>query len=154
MRVLFVCLGNICRSPTAEGVLRHQLQAAGLAEQVHVASAGTGDWHVGKAPDSRTCKAALARGYDLTLQRAQQVKPSHFAEYDLILAMDESNLGHLRALRPHAAMAELDLFLRRYGGALDEVPDPYYGGAEGFEQVLDLIETACQALVVEIKGRL
>ena len=111
MRVLFVCLGNICRSPTAEGVLRHQLQAAGLAERVHVASAGTGDWHVGKAPDSRTCKAALARGYDLSRQRAQQVKAAHFAEYDLILAMDESNLGHLRAMRPQAAVGELDLFL-------------------------------------------
>ena len=154
MRVLFVCLGNICRSPTAEGVLRHQLQAAGLADRVHVASAGTGDWHVGNAPDSRTCKAALARGYDLSQQRAQQVKAAHFAEYDLILAMDESNLGHLRAMRPHTAVGELDLFLRRYGAALDEVPDPYYGGADGFEQVLDLVEAACQALVLEIKGRL
>ena len=154
MRVLFVCLGNICRSPTAEGVLRHQLQAAALAEQVHVASAGTGDWHVGKAPDGRTCKAAQARGYDLSQQRAQQVSVAHFAEYDLILAMDESNLSHLRALRPHSASGELDLFLRRYGAELDEVPDPYYGGAAGFEQVLDLIEVACQALVVEIKGRL
>ncbi|MBK5002681.1 low molecular weight phosphotyrosine protein phosphatase [Pseudomonas sp. S31] len=154
MRILFVCLGNICRSPTAEGVLRHQLQAAGLAGQVHVASAGTGDWHIGKAPDSRTCQAALGRGYDLSAQRAQQVKAAHFLEYDLILAMDESNLGHLRALRPHTATGELDLFLRRYGAALDEVPDPYYGGAEGFEQVLDLIEAACRELVVEIKGRL
>ncbi|MFA7895519.1 low molecular weight protein-tyrosine-phosphatase [Pseudomonas putida] len=154
MRVLFVCLGNICRSPTAEGVLRHQLQAAGLADQVQVASAGTGDWHVGKAPDGRTLKAALARGYDLSKQRAQQVKAAHFAEYDLILAMDQSNLRDLRALRPHTTVGELDLFLRRYGSALDEVPDPYYGGADGFEQVLDLIETACQALVVEIKGRL
>ncbi|MFK0094941.1 low molecular weight protein-tyrosine-phosphatase [Pseudomonas sp. NPDC090592] len=154
MRVLFVCLGNICRSPTAEGVLRHQLQAAGLAGQVQVASAGTGDWHVGKAPDRRTCKAALARGYDLSQQRAQQVKAAHFAEYDLILAMDESNLRDLSALRPRAAAGELDLFLRRYSCALDEVPDPYYGGADGFEQVLDLVEAACQALVLEIKGRL
>ncbi|MBK5011267.1 low molecular weight phosphotyrosine protein phosphatase [Pseudomonas sp. S60] len=153
MRVLFVCLGNICRSPTAEGVLRHQLQAAGLADHVQVASAGTGDWHVGSPPDSRTCKAALARGYDLSGQRAQQVKVGHFAEYDLILAMDESNLGHLRAMRPDASTGELDLFLRRYGAALDEVPDPYYGGADGFEQVLDLIEDACKALVLETKGR-
>ncbi|MCO7514886.1 low molecular weight phosphotyrosine protein phosphatase [Pseudomonas guariconensis] len=154
MRVLFVCLGNICRSPTAEGVLRHQLEAAGLAAQVHVASAGTGDWHVGKAPDGRTCRAALARGYDLSRQRAQQVQVAHFGEYDLILAMDKHNLGHLQAMRPHTASGELDLFLRRYGAALDEVPDPYYGGAEGFEQVLDLIEAACRELVVEIKGRL
>lgn len=154
MRVLFVCLGNICRSPTAEGVLRHQLEAAGLADVVQVASAGTGDWHVGKAPDSRTCKAALARGYDLSRQRAQQVKAEHFAQYDLVLAMDKSNLRNLQALRPHNAKGELDLFLRRYGAALDEVPDPYYGGAEGFEQVLDLIEAACRELVVEIKGRI
>ncbi|MCG8294878.1 MULTISPECIES: low molecular weight protein-tyrosine-phosphatase [Pseudomonas] len=154
MRVLFVCLGNICRSPTAEGVLRHQLEAAGLADVVQVASAGTGDWHVGKAPDSRTCKAALARGYDLSRQRAQQVKAEHFGEYDLVLAMDKSNLRNLQVLRPHNAKGELDLFLRRYGAALDEVPDPYYGGAEGFEQVLDLIEAACRELVVEIKGRL
>ncbi|CAK14465.1 low molecular weight protein-tyrosine-phosphatase [Pseudomonas entomophila] len=154
MRVLFVCLGNICRSPTAEGVLRHQLEVAGLADVVQVASAGTGDWHVGKAPDSRTRKAALARGYDLSCQRAQQVKAEHFAQFDLVLAMDKSNLRNLQALRPHNAKGELDLFLRRYGAALDEVPDPYYGGAEGFEQVLDLIEAACRELVVEIKGRL
>lgn len=154
MRVLFVCLGNICRSPTAEGVLRHQLKLAGLEDQVEVASAGTGDWHVGKPPDSRTRRAALARGYDLSAQRAQQVSAQDFSRYDLILAMDTSNLGHLKALQPSADTAELDLFLRRYEGELDEVPDPYYGGEEGFEQVLDLIELACSKLVVELKGRL
>lgn len=153
MRVLFVCLGNICRSPTAEGVLRHQLRAAGLADQVSVASAGTGDWHVGKAPDSRTSRAALLRGYDLSKQRAQQVNAGHFAEYDLILAMDNSNFADLKAMQPTASKAELDLFLRRYEGAEDEVPDPYYGGEQGFERVLDLIEAACAALVVELKGR-
>ncbi|PWB35915.1 protein-tyrosine-phosphatase [Pseudomonas sp. SDI] len=153
MRVLFVCLGNICRSPTAEGVLRHQLQAAGLAERVEVASAGTGDWHVGKQPDSRTRRAALLRGYDLSAQRAQQVRAADFADYDLILAMDKSNLGDLKALQPAGAKAELDLFLRRYDGAVDEVPDPYYGGEQGFERVLDLIEAACQGLVGELKGR-
>ncbi|MBG8560914.1 low molecular weight phosphotyrosine protein phosphatase [Pseudomonas qingdaonensis] len=154
MRVLFVCLGNICRSPTAEGVLRHQLKLAGLEDQVEVASAGTGDWHVGKPPDSRTRRAALARGYDLSAQRAQQVSAQDFSRYDLILAMDTSNLGHLKALQPSVGTAELDLFLRRYEGELDEVPDPYYGGEEGFEQVLDLIELACSKLVVELKGRL
>lgn len=154
MRVLFVCLGNICRSPTAEGVLRHQLRAQGLEALVEVASAGTGDWHVGKQPDSRTRRAAQLRGYDLSQQRAQQVNAGHFNDYDLILAMDNSNLGHLRAMQPAGAKAELDLFLRRYEGPLDEVPDPYYGGEQGFEQVLDLIEAACQRLVVELKGRL
>ncbi|WP_095155606.1 low molecular weight protein-tyrosine-phosphatase [Pseudomonas sp. Irchel 3E13] len=154
MRVLFVCLGNICRSPTAEGVLRHQLTEAGLADVIEVASAGTGDWHVGKQPDSRTRRAAQLRGYDLSSQRAQQVRVEHFNEYDLILAMDKSNLANLQSLRPGHATAELDLFLRRYDGAIDEVPDPYYGGEQGFEQVLDLIEAACRGLVVELKGRL
>ncbi|MFZ6048830.1 low molecular weight protein-tyrosine-phosphatase [Pseudomonas sp. CR3202] len=154
MRVLFVCLGNICRSPTAEGVLRHKLREAGLDGQVQVDSAGTGDWHVGKAPDARTRVAAQRRGYDLSQLRARQVAVDDFGHFDLILAMDESNLANLRRLRPSAAASELDLFLRRYQLALDEVPDPYYGGEEGFEAVLDLVEQACDALILEIKGRL
>lgn len=154
MKVLFVCLGNICRSPTAEGVLRQKLRAAGLDDRVLVDSAGTGDWHVGKAPDSRTRQAALRRGYDLSAQRARQVEVADFQRFDLILAMDQSNLRNLKALRPTEARADLDLYLRRYELALDEVPDPYYGGEDGFEQVLDLIEQASDALLVEIKGRL
>ncbi|QKE62878.1 low molecular weight phosphotyrosine protein phosphatase [Aquipseudomonas campi] len=154
MKVLFVCLGNICRSPTAEGVLRQRLQAAGLGERVQVDSAGTGDWHVGKAPDQRTRLAAQRRGYDLAPLRARQVAVEDFQRFDLILAMDHSNLKHLQALRPGVAAAELDLFLRRYQLALDEVPDPYYGGDDGFEQVLDLIEQASDALLNEIRGRL
>lgn len=154
MRVLFVCLGNICRSPTAEGVLRHKLREAGLADQVEVASAGTGDWHVGKAPDTRSQAAAKLRGYDLSAQRARQVTRADFASYDLILAMDNSNLRHLKALQPAQGKAELDLFLRRYQSPIDEVPDPYYDGEQGFEQVLDLIERASDLLVIELKGRL
>lgn len=154
MKVLFVCLGNICRSPTAEGVFRHKLRAARLEERVQVDSAGTGDWHVGKAPDSRTRQTALRRGYDLSAQRARQVEAADFQRFDLILAMDQSNLRNLQALRPANARADLDLYLRRYELALDEVPDPYYGGEDGFEQVLDLIEQASDALLVEIKGRL
>lgn len=154
MRILFVCLGNICRSPTAEGVLRHQLHQAGLAAQVEVASAGTGEWHVGKPPDARTLKAAARRGYDFSAQRAQQVKALDFTAYDLILAMDHSNLRDLERLRPARPTAELDLFLRRYDAPVDEVPDPYYEGEQGFEQVLDLIEAACTQLVREVKGRL
>ncbi|MDE3739579.1 MULTISPECIES: low molecular weight protein-tyrosine-phosphatase [Pseudomonas] len=154
MRVLFVCLGNICRSPTAEGVLRHKLREAGLAGQVQVDSAGTGDWHVGKAPDARTRVAAQRRGYDLSQLRARQVEVDDFGHFDLVLAMDESNLANLHRLRPGNAAAELDLFLRRYQLELDEVPDPYYGGEAGFEQVLDLVEQACDALILEIKGRL
>jgi protein-tyrosine phosphatase len=154
MRVLFVCLGNICRSPTAEAVLRHKLLELGLQEGVEVDSAGTGDWHVGKPPDSRTRQAALLRGYDLSVLRGRQVCASDFNRFDLILAMDNSNLQHLRRMRPGNAGAELDLFLRRYALALDEVPDPYYGGEEGFEQVLDLIEQACDGLLREVRGRL
>ena len=154
MRVLFVCLGNICRSPTAEGVLRHKLRAAGLAERIEVASAGTGDWHVGNQPDKRSQAAALRRGYDLSMQRAQQVSRADFSSSDLILAMDQSNLRNLKALQPAQAKAELDLFLRRYAASVDEVPDPYYDGDQGFEQVLGLIEQACDFLVIELKGRL
>jgi len=154
MRVLFVCLGNICRSPTAEGVLRHKLREAGLAEQIEVASAGTGPWHVGKPPDSRSQRAARMRGYDLSAQRARQVAAADFNRYDLILAMDQSNLRNLRLLQPAQAKAELDLFLRRYDGAVEEVPDPYHDEEHGFEQVLDLIEQACDRLVIELKGRL
>ncbi len=154
MRILFVCLGNICRSPTAEGVLRHKLREAGLADQVEVASAGTGEWHIGKAPDKRSQAAAKLRGYDLSAQRARQVTRADFATYDLILAMDQSNLRNLKAMQPAKAKAELDLFLRRYDAPVDEVPDPYYDGDQGFEQVLDLIERASDLLVSELKGRL
>ncbi|RON16620.1 low molecular weight protein-tyrosine-phosphatase [Pseudomonas frederiksbergensis] len=154
MRVLFVCLGNICRSPTAEGVLRHKLREAGLADQVEVASAGTGDWHVGKPPDKRSQAAAKLRGYDLSAQRAQQVSRADFATYDLILAMDNSNLRHLKALQPAKGKAELDLFLRRFQSEIDEVPDPYHDSDQGFEAVLDLIERASDLLVIELKGRL
>ncbi len=153
MRVLFVCLGNICRSPTAEGVLRHQLQAAGLDRRVAVASAGTGDWHVGKPPDRRAQQAAAARGYDLSALRGQQVCVEDFHEYDLILAMDESNLSNLKRLQPAGAKADVDLFLRRYQAPVEEVPDPYYGGDDGFSEVLDLIEHGCRGLVSELQGR-
>ncbi|KXC28538.1 protein-tyrosine-phosphatase [Pseudomonas aeruginosa] len=154
MRVLFVCLGNICRSPTAEGVFRRKVEEAGLAPRIHVDSAGTAGWHVGKAPDQRTRLAAQRRGYDLSALRGRQVGIEDFSCHDLILAMDLSNLADLETLRAGRGAAELDLFLRRYGSERDEVPDPYYGGEEGFEQVLDLIEHACDRLLIEAKGRL
>lgn len=154
MRVLFVCLGNICRSPTAEAVFRHKLEQAGLAELVQVDSAGTGDWHVGKPADTRTRRAAQLRGYDMSALRGRQVEADDFQRFDLVLAMDHSNLGNLKRLRSSNEGAELDLFLRRYQLEVDEVPDPYYGGEQGFENVLDLIERASDALLIEVKGRL
>ena len=154
MRVLFVCLGNICRSPTAEAVMRQRLQQAGLADRIEVDSAGTGDWHLGKAPDSRTQQAASRRGYDLSSLRGRQVSVDDFARFDLILAMDGANLRDLQRMRPAQARGELDLYLRRFELAEDDVPDPYYGGSEGFEHVLDLREQASDALLIELKGRL
>jgi len=137
MNILFVCLGNICRSPTAEGVFTQMVKEAGLLAQVHVDSAGTSAWHSGNAPDKRSQQAAKARGYDLSRLRARQVERGDFYDFDLILAMDGSNLRDLAELRPNNAKAELDLFLRRYQITPAEVPDPYQGGAAGFEQVLD-----------------
>lgn len=154
MKVLFVCLGNICRSPTAEAVFRHQVQAAGLQGRIQTDSAGTADWHRGKSPDARSCQFASRRGYDLVPLRARQVSVEDFHEFDLILAMDHDNLANLRRLQPDNARAELDLFLRRYGLGCDAVPDPYYGGDDGFEHVLDLVEQASAALLDEVRTRL
>ncbi|MEL7558050.1 low molecular weight protein-tyrosine-phosphatase [Stutzerimonas chloritidismutans] len=154
MKVLFVCMGNICRSPTAEAVFRKCAEKVGMDDRVTVDSAGTGNWHVGKGPDSRACMAAARRGYDLTTLRARQVSMDDFQRFDLILAMDHDNLDRLLAMRPSASKAEIDLFLRRYGVSEDAVPDPYYGGEDGFEQVLDLIEDGAAQLLNEIRGRL
>jgi protein-tyrosine phosphatase len=143
-RVLFVCTGNICRSPTAEGVLRHLANEAGI--EVHAESAGTGDWHVGHPPDPRAQHHAKSRGYDLSAQRARQVGREDFVRFDLIVAMDR---GHLRALEtqcPPEHRAKLRLLVA--GG---DVPDPYYGGSEGFERVLDMVEHACRDLLQEIE---
>lgn len=151
MKVLFVCLGNICRSPTAEGLFRQQVAQAGLLDKISIDSAGTADWHTGKAPDPRTVAAAAERGVDLSTLKARPVTEQDFHEFDYILAMDESNLSNLKALQPTNAKATLDLFLHRFGITPNEVPDPYYGGPEGFEQVLDLVESGCQALLQEVR---
>jgi protein-tyrosine phosphatase len=141
--VLVVCTVNICRSPTGEGVLRDLARKRGLADRIRVASAGTHDYHVGDAPDPRTLKHASNRGYDLSAQRAAQVKEEDFNAFDYILAMDRGHLRILRAMQPPGSKAKLGLFLEASGRWKGEdVPDPYYGGVAGFEQVLDMTEEA------------
>ena len=141
---MFVCTGNICRSPTAEGVLRHLAQQDGI--ELRIESAGTGDWHVGSPPDERAQRHAKGRGYDLSTLRARQVRASDFVEFDLILAMDRGHLRALERMAPREARQKVRLFV-----AGRDVPDPYYGGPEGFEQVLDLVEAACRDLLQDLK---
>ena len=150
--VLLVCMGNICRSPTAEGVLRHKLRAAGLADVVAVDSAGTHDYHVGSPPDPRAIAHARRRGYDLTPLRARQVVARDFERFDLILAMDWDNLSLLEAECPRehrGKLGQLTEYARRFNSPV--VPDPYQGGASGFERVLDLVEDACDGLVSQLR---
>ncbi len=152
MKVLFVCMGNICRSPTAQGVFESLLSKYRLDKSVMVDSAGTGPWHVGKVPDSRAQEAARQRGYRLDHLRARQVKSEDFLDYDLVLAMDKDNLSELLKICPEAFKDRVKLFLT-FGSQSDhlEVPDPYYGGQRGFELVLDLIEDASQGLISYIQ---
>jgi low molecular weight protein-tyrosine phosphatase len=155
LSILVVCTGNICRSPTGEGVLRHLARRRGLEERLRIASAGTHDYHVGESPDPRTVKHARQRGYDLSAQRAQQVTREHFDEYDYILAMDRTHLRLLRGMVPPGARARLGLFLEasaRWKG--EDVPDPYYGGVEGFERVLDMVEEAAERWLDRIEAEL
>jgi len=149
--VLFVCTGNICRSPTAHGVFLHMLREAGLAERVRVDSAGTHDYHVGEPPDRRTQDHARRRGYDLSMLRARQVSRADFERFDRILAMDRSHLAILRRLAP-AQFEGLGLFMD-YATASPgrEVPDPYYGRGDGFERVLDMIELAAAGLLDSLR---
>ena len=150
-RVLFVCLGNICRSPTAEVVFRARAQRAGVAQRVIVASAGTGDWHVGEPPDRRAIAHAAKRGYDLEQLRARQVTSVDFERFDWILAMDQSVLRELKLLQPAAYGGRLGRFLdfAPHVG-LRDVPDPYYGCASHFERVLDLVEHASDGLLAHL----
>ncbi len=150
--VLFVCLGNICRSPTAEGIFCDLVEKAGLADQLEIDSAGTGDWHVGKAPDERMQAAALSRGYDLSALRARQIQPQDLDSFDYILVMDEQNKVDVEDLA--SEMEHLDkirLLLSYNPSAITEVPDPYYGGESGFHQVIDLVESACKRLLVQLR---
>lgn len=148
--VLFVCLGNICRYPTAEGVFRRRAEERGLAGRVRVDSAGTGDWHIGSPPDPRARAAAAARGYDLTALRGRQVRAEDLERFDYVLAMDADNLAELERLAPGRARLLLEY---APGSGTRHVPDPYYGEGDGFERVLDLIETAVDGLLDDIEAR-
>lgn len=153
-RVLLVCMGNICRSPTAEAVLRQMIKNNKLGHIVEVDSAGTHGYHVGEAPDSRTQRAALARGYNLSQLRARKVARQDIDYFDLILAMDKSNLDNLRRMAPPEAHERIKLFMD-YSKNFedDEVPDPYYGLGHGFDLVLDMVEDGAQGLVDEIRQK-
>ncbi|KAB0633583.1 low molecular weight protein-tyrosine-phosphatase [Burkholderia latens] len=153
--ICFVCLGNICRSPTAEGVMRHQVDAAGLADRIAIDSAGTGDWHVGEPPDTRAQAAAWTRGYDLSALRARQVSAADFERFDLLLAMDEANLAELRRRCPAEHRDKVRLLMEFAPGAAEtEVADPYFGGPQGFERVLDQVERACAGLLDALRSRI
>jgi protein-tyrosine phosphatase len=154
--VLFVCLGNICRSPTAEGVMRSLVEAAGLGEQIEIDSAGTGAWHIGSAPDRRASAAAAARSVTLD-GRARRVEPLDFERFDLIVAMDGSNLRDLQALAGTAEARAKVRLLREFDPASKagrdlDVPDPYYGGEDGFGEVFEIVQAACRGLLEEIRA--
>ncbi|MDJ0712496.1 MAG: low molecular weight protein-tyrosine-phosphatase [Woeseiaceae bacterium] len=149
--VLFVCMGNICRSPTAEGVFRHHVEAAGLADRIEIDSAGTHAYHVGEPPDRRSRAAAERRGVSLDGIKARRVSTADYERFDYIIAMDENNLHRLHQEAPDEHTAELRLFLEFSAMSETEVPDPYYGGAAGFEHVLDLVDDASRGLLESLK---
>ncbi len=152
MKVLFVCLGNICRSPSAEGVFRRAVEQAGLEQRITVDSCGIGDWHVGNPPDARAQAAARRRDIDISGLGARQFSRDDFHAFDYILPMDYGNLRDIRAMEPDAHKAHIELFLAFAGMPQGEVPDPYYGGAQGFEDVLDMIDAASRGLIKHIEA--
>lgn len=147
--VLFVCLGNICRSPLAEGAMRRLVEIEAAA--VRIDSAGTGDWHIGRAPDPRAQAEALRQGLDISMLRARQVTTEDFHRFDHIVAMDAQNLADLLAMRPEGAQARLSRLLDHVGGG--DVPDPYYGGDDGFAETFRLVESGARALLQAISGQ-
>lgn len=152
-KVLFVCMGNICRSPTVEGVARALIKGAGLDDRFELDSAGTHDYHVGESPDRRSQQAAMKRGYDLSDLRARQVVQDDFHYFDKILAMDHRNLAALRDFCPSHLQHKLELFLNYADGfEEEEVPDPYYGGVAGFEHVLNMAEDGVRGLIAACVG--
>jgi protein-tyrosine phosphatase len=150
--VLFVCMGNICRSPTAEAVFRHYVENAGLSEYILIDSAGTHDYHVGDAPDMRAQRSAQQRGYDMSKLRGRQVGAGDFRRFDYVLAMDRANLAILQHITPPDSTTQPQLLLEYARHHRErEVPDPYFGGMDGFEQVMDMVEDATQGLLEDIR---
>lgn len=155
IKVLFVCLGNICRSPSAEGVFRKLVEEQGLLDQIEIDSAGTHAYHVGSPPDERAQQAASRRGIDMSGMRGRRIDEGDFYIFDYVLAMDESNEYHLREMAPAEEIHKIELFLNYAPERSEsEVPDPYYGGHTGFEKVLDMIEDASEGLLADIRSRL
>ncbi len=150
MNILFVCLGNICRSVSAQAVCAHQLEIAQLT-QIKTDSAGTGHWHIGEPPDKRAIKVGAQYGYDLSPLRARQISTEDFYQFDLILAMDKQNLSDLQQLKPMDSQANIELFLDYSQNQKQDVPDPYYGDAEGFTQMFELIIEACEHIIAKQK---
>ena len=151
VKVLFVCMGNICRSPTAEGVFRHKVNLATLDSQISIDSAGTHAYHVGNPPDGRAQNAALKREVDLSDQRARRISVDDFIDFDYVIAMDESNRSALLAICPEEQAERIHLFLDFSSCDATEVPDPYYGQGRGFEIVLNLVEDAADGLLKHIQ---
>lgn len=154
VKVLFVCMGNICRSPTAHGIFEHHVREAGLETRIHIESAGTHAYHIGEKPDPRSIAAAKRRGFEMDHLRARRVGKSDLIEFDYVLAMDRENYRNLEAICPPEHVRKVQLFLE-YAPHLneEEVPDPYYGGSLGFERVLDMVEAASEGLLEHIRRR-
>lgn len=150
-KVLFLCLGNICRSPTAEAVFRSKVKKLGLEEQFTIDSAGTSDWHVGGAPDKRSAAAASQRGISMQGLRARQLESADFDKFDFIWAMDRSNLEDAQSLAKPHCRAKLELFMTYAPSWPEVVPDPYYGGDKGFEQVLDMLDDAADGYLQQAR---
>jgi protein-tyrosine phosphatase len=152
-RILFVCLGNICRSPLGEGILRHKAAERGLSYRIETASAGTGGWHQGDPPDHRSIAVGRSRGIDIGEQRARQLRADDFNLFDLIFAMDRDNLRNVVQRAPHHSSADIHLFMDYVSGTTRDVPDPYYGTTKDFEQVFTMLDEGCGNLLDTLFGR-